>query len=1107
MTLAGRKKVVCEDIAPPSRGQNSSIPKSNVRVVVRIRPENKLEIDADSRVVVQYMNENVLVFDPKEQGSPEYGYRRRRRQRDIRRRENKDLRFAFDYVFGPRSKNHEVYEQTTKQIVTSFLNGYNCSVFAYGATGAGKTHTMLGSPEHPGVMYLTMMELYSRMAVIEADQTCDIAVSYLEVYNEQIHDLLLPGNSLPVREDSRSGVVVPGLSLHKIAKMCLVDLAGSERATCTKNRGARLREGANINRSLLALGNVINSLSDSKYKGHIPYRDSKLTRLLKDSLGGNCQTCMIAAVSPSSLTYEDTYNTLKYADRAKNIQSTLKKNVLKVDFHVAKYGQIIEDLRVEIVELKDKLRFYEEGKMVAQSTTNYVEICRMREKLDGVFGTRLKMCQEHLDVELKSRDMQWKIYRKEKCLAWMNLVTDMHQNGLREKMEKTITTSRQRLQNVLKSKEETNHRLEENKKNMKDLEVSVQEQINASGDQLTSEILKSSLEFHQTNLQLTEAQLIVKLLECLKQQYQLLQKENLMTSDLQSNYHSIQSLVGGREVAFADQSYCAASESNTNAEKIEIGDLLNFKSSTNLTVTTDNYCIPSQAPVHSAVSTTQITEIHSEEGPQRIIQEAVIGLPSRVDDKNTVHVIKHNGVPATDFQHQASSERNGQQISQISNPPLGSQALNSGLNNVSAGDSIETKLFAGHTPAPKKLVGVPLESGNNVVSVATDVNSDGIGRVTSVSSLQVPGLHTSNSSQNSCSSSVQINGAKHLTSSQELNSVVLGSSAPVLKNNNTALDSTFTVGDIQASKDFNTGQTKSHEQTEDLNSTFTLDEACPRNPEIVARTPIIDDKYRNRSSNHVNNCSVNNVDTCKSVNNCVNSGVENSSNGNIVRTASTLKPVNKLLENVKNIAHPLQSQTVTKSHDSNYGKEDSVSDKLSVKSQTVTKVKHFDDNNENVKDGGRSYAEVARSPPIGTPSRVQLKEVNGSSTPLGIGTPSRVPFGTPSRVPLREVNGNGTPLANPLSPLVKPEQQKNGLIRNNLFPQCNDSAKENARVLQEYGLPSLVERPSASIPTDLKIEIMNLKNQDGHYHKEVSLHQTYIGVDGKFKVILKCVME
>lgn len=134
----------------------------------------------------------------------------------------------------------------------------------------------------------------------------------------------------------------------RVAKMVLIDLAGSERATMTSNSGARLREGANINKSLLALGNCINSLADKKVswhvwasscrtltkyipliflsifqtKGqHVPYRNSKLTRLLKDSLGGNCQTVMIAAVSPSSLTYEDTYNTLRYADRAKSIKA------------------------------------------------------------------------------------------------------------------------------------------------------------------------------------------------------------------------------------------------------------------------------------------------------------------------------------------------------------------------------------------------------------------------------------------------------------------------------------------------------------------------------------------------------------------------------------------------------------------------------------------------------------------------------------------------------------------------------------------------------------------------------------------------------------------
>merc|ERR1712227_93736 len=122
----------------------------------------------------------------------------------------------------------------------------------------------------------------------------------------------------------------------------------------TGNKGARFREGSNINKSLLALGNCINALADgSKY---IPYRNSKLTRLLKDSIGGNCRTVMIANVSPSSETFEDTFNTLKYADRAKKIKISLKKNVLNVDFHVAQYAKIVEDLRGEISLLKERIQ-------------------------------------------------------------------------------------------------------------------------------------------------------------------------------------------------------------------------------------------------------------------------------------------------------------------------------------------------------------------------------------------------------------------------------------------------------------------------------------------------------------------------------------------------------------------------------------------------------------------------------------------------------------------------------------------------------------------------------------------------------------------------------
>ncbi|KGL72335.1 Kinesin-like KIF18B, partial [Tinamus guttatus] len=288
------------------------------------------------------------------------------------------------------------------------------TVFAYGATGAGKTYTMLGSEESPGIMYLTMAELYKRIEARKDEKSCEVLVSYQEVYNEQIHDLLEPKGPLAIREDPERGVVVQGLSFHQpksaeqllemlangnknrtqhptdanatssrshavfqiyvkqqdrvlgltqdlqVAKMSLIDLAGSERASVTKARGERLREGANINRSLLALINVINALADAKSKkSHIPYRNTKLTRLLKDSIGGNCRTVMIAAVSPSALAYEDTYNTLKYASRAKDIKLALKSNVLSLDCHISKYAVICEQLKAEVAELREKLRAYE----------------------------------------------------------------------------------------------------------------------------------------------------------------------------------------------------------------------------------------------------------------------------------------------------------------------------------------------------------------------------------------------------------------------------------------------------------------------------------------------------------------------------------------------------------------------------------------------------------------------------------------------------------------------------------------------------------------------------------------------------------------------------
>ncbi|XP_012657134.1 kinesin-like protein KIF18A [Otolemur garnettii] len=450
----------------------------HMKVVVRVRPENTKEKAAGFHKVVHVVDKHILVFDPKQE-EVNFFHGKKIANRNIMKRQNKDLKFVFDAVFDETSTQVEVFEHTTKPILRSFLNGYNCTVLAYGATGAGKTHTMLGSSTEPGVMYLTMVDLYKCMDDIKEDKVCSTAVSYLEIYNEQIRDLLVNSGPLAVREDARKGVVVQGLSLHQpksseeilqlldngnknrtqhptdmnaassrshavfqiylrqqdktasinqnvhIAKMSLIDLAGSERASSTSAKGTRFVEGTNINRSLLALGNVINALADTKRKNqHIPYRNSKLTRLLKDSLGGNCQTIMIAAVSPSSIFYDDTYNTLKYANRAKDIKSSLKSNVLNLDNHITQYVKICNEQKAEILLLKEKLKAYEEQKAfpnendkanVMISNPQEKEIERFQEILNCLFQNREEIRQEYLKLEMLLKENELKSFYQQQC--------------------------------------------------------------------------------------------------------------------------------------------------------------------------------------------------------------------------------------------------------------------------------------------------------------------------------------------------------------------------------------------------------------------------------------------------------------------------------------------------------------------------------------------------------------------------------------------------------------------------------------------------------------------------------------------------------------------
>uniref|UniRef100_A0ABI7YAV9 Kinesin-like protein n=1 Tax=Felis catus TaxID=9685 RepID=A0ABI7YAV9_FELCA len=378
----------------------------HMKVVVRVRPENTKEKAAGFHKVVHVVDKHILVFDPKQE-EISFFHGKKTANRDITKRQNKDLKFVFDAVFDETSTQLEVFEHTTKPILRSFLNGYNCTVLAYGATGAGKTHTMLGSAAEPGVMYLTMLDLYKSMEEIKEEKVCSTAVSYLEIY---------------LRQQDRTASISQNV---RIAKMSLIDLAGSERASTTSAKGTRFIEGTNINRSLLALGNVINALADAKRKNqHIPYRNSKLTRLLKDSLGGNCQTIMIAAVSPSSVFYDDTYNTLKYANRAKDIKSSLKSNVLNLDNHITRYVKICNEQKEEILMLKEKLKAYEEQKAFTDennkaklmiSNPQEKEIERFQEILNCLFQNRDEIRQEYLKLEMLLKENELKSFYQQQC--------------------------------------------------------------------------------------------------------------------------------------------------------------------------------------------------------------------------------------------------------------------------------------------------------------------------------------------------------------------------------------------------------------------------------------------------------------------------------------------------------------------------------------------------------------------------------------------------------------------------------------------------------------------------------------------------------------------
>ncbi|KAF5393546.1 hypothetical protein D9757_000274 [Collybiopsis confluens] len=376
-------------------------------------PSRSVANTAPLRDVVQIVDDRILTFDPDEKDKAKAFVERGFMPPGTKR--YKDRRFMFDKVFGHDSCQQDVFESTAQPLLNKILDGFNATVFAYGATGCGKTHTISGTESDPGIIYMTMADLFQRIEDRKDDYIAEVVVTFLEIYNEEIHDLLAepgaakPRGGLTIREDktvkvsglvelspksaeevkeivlqgnlrrtqspthanetsSRSHAVLQvhvtqsprtaSLSEQKtMATLSIIDLAGSERAAATTNMGQRMVEGANINKSLLALGNCINALCESGGAiRHVPYRNSKLTRLLKFSLGGNCKTVMIVCIAPTSSHFDDTHNTLIYAERATKIKTkVVTRNVVNVDRHVGRYVEAINRLNEEVAELKSKL--------------------------------------------------------------------------------------------------------------------------------------------------------------------------------------------------------------------------------------------------------------------------------------------------------------------------------------------------------------------------------------------------------------------------------------------------------------------------------------------------------------------------------------------------------------------------------------------------------------------------------------------------------------------------------------------------------------------------------------------------------------------------------
>jgi len=445
---------------------SSKFSKNNMLVAVRARPLSKSELDDSNFNIISVPEKDVIKISMPTEYIPDDMSGIFLAGEQIKILKVKEISYEYDFVFGENSTQEEIYENTTASLIKQVVEGYSATIMAYGATGSGKTYTMVGKGDKIGLMIRSIRDLFN-FVNSQQNKVYNIKISYIEVYNEVLKDLLSEKKIPPeIRTDPNKGVIIHGAECIKVnnekeafklinsgnkrrtekqtdrnqfssrshailqiyleiqdqksgdnkinfnndvsfGKLYLVDLAGSEKTSGSVNIKSNTETGS-INKSLLALSKCIN-LIVSQNKKFIPFRESKLTRILQEPLSGNGRIVLIATLSPAVLNFDETMFTLQFANRAKCMKIHMKKNVVEGDNEIIeKYEEYIKSLKdeinsveKEIAEQKNNMALEQEENEKKEETGEEDKVKKIRKDMSDHFKVEIDLRKKIIDEEDK----------------------------------------------------------------------------------------------------------------------------------------------------------------------------------------------------------------------------------------------------------------------------------------------------------------------------------------------------------------------------------------------------------------------------------------------------------------------------------------------------------------------------------------------------------------------------------------------------------------------------------------------------------------------------------------------------------------------------------